>query len=485
MGAVGAQIVGGLNDLANAKRAQQNDADMAAFQTEMQKRKQLIDSEIKRIPVQDGVNYRQQADAIVRKHYGELNTWLSKDGNIRNAEAKGVKEMFSQAYKLSEQKVKADAEVYGETYEFSRSKSRYERLIETGIQSGSEEAIKRGYAGRVTLGEIDQNTAATMAESSIGAMNAKLDDDDLSRAEIALHAGDLETYDKTVDGLRLPTQVKKTEMKKKGKASFSYNTANATLIKTETAEGVEQFISGLGEKQAKHASASQRAALDASASGKLRGIKANQHNNAARVMRDAAKGIFDVELFDQMTADDTANGLPRDMVDRVRESATRAAESFHKEAEAKELVKQAKDSEEYKELKSQLTVDLIQPDEFKREKRLSEIEDGKFHPVIEAELMADFLRAAKGNLSDTFDAGIFSLEREVTEAENEFLKDYIGEWSRLVDTAGVDSSLYDNFEDGMKQVRKAFKSGEPDLKALEDQLFMPIRATIYRSQLRR
>lgn len=486
--ATAGQLAGNVGDMVLERKHEESRADMAALRSKIEHARAMTQEQVSKIPVQDGVNYRQQADAIMRANYGEIQKWMEEPGNVRNAGSiRGTKEAFSQVHKQALEEAKQNIELYGETYEFIKSKDRYNREIETGIQSGNPEAIRNGVQGRVRIGEISSDEAETLVEQNIQQMNKKLDADDMSRAELAMHAGDLKAYDNLIDGLRVPTKAKKAEMKATGKSSFSYNEANLTLAKVETAEGVASLISDMESgKLGKHASVNQRAALGVSAAGKLKGIKRNQMNNAARIMNSAQKGQYNAEVFDQMAADDTASGLPRGMVEDLRAQAIAASEAYAKELNIKATVTLAKESDKYKEAKSELTVAFIQPNKFNAESDLNKIKSGGFHPVIEAELMQDYLKAANiANLgTDEFDPGLWGFERDVSDEEKEVLEGYISEWSSLIDAVGADASLYDHFNDGMKDLRKAFKKGD-SVDEEYNRLVRPIRDRIMRERLLR
>lgn len=490
----GADIAGAVKGVADTvygvqmdKRDAQNAADMAEFRNQVARAQAMTQEQIKRIPVQDGVSYKRQADAIMRQNYTEVSHWLEKPGNVRNGHIPGVKDVFSQAYRQAQTEAKTNIELYGETYEFTRSRDRFTREIETGIRTGSEQAIRNGVRGRVAIGELSADKAATLADKSIEAMNQKLDADDMSRAELALHAGDLESYDKFVAGLRLPSQAKKAEIKAKGKATHSYNQANFVLARLESAEGVASFLSDLETgKVANNASANHRSALGVSATGKLKGIKRSQLVNASRLLREASRGEFDVEAFEQMAAMDTAEGLPQDQLETIRERAQAAVDSWAREENLAGLVRRAKDSEAYKEAKSTLQAAIIQPERFNAKSDLKRIRNGNFHPVIEAELVADYMQAAQvlNSQTDEFNPGLFSFKREVSDSEKQTLEKYVSEWSRLVDIAGVDPALYDHFNDGLKRIRKAYTKGEVD-EATEAGLLRLVRDKIARERMRR
>ncbi len=473
----------------------ENLADMAEMRNQMSKADALTREEIKRIPVQDGVDYAQQADAIKRKHWSAVSDWMETPGNIRNAgKFKGLTGQFSQIYKEGMANTSTEVEVYGQTYEFQRSRDRFNREIETGIAAGSEASIRNGVRGLVMIGAKASGDADTLYESNVEKMRVKLDDDDLSMASVALHAGDLKAYDAKIDGLRSKgyTQAKKLDMKKKGKAQLSYNTGALTLAQIESGEGAKNFLDDLNSgKAAKHASASQKTALQVSATGKHRQIKKHQYSNASKIVRDAAKGVFDVDTFDLKAADDTINGLPQDMVDDLRVQATAAAKA-HADSEYLDLA--AKKDETYKGIASKLLEAQFRPEDKDLRKSLAkDIKKSKLDPRLKAGLYGDYLDVLTSDLQETDDTarvGFASLRRNrpVGQVEKNTLSNVFDAFKGSLDELGPRDTLYSELQQVDRAIADAFEDGEltaAQAKEVEATALRPLYDKVRRSRLRK
>ena len=496
IGGVAGDLVNTVGGIVRDEREKQNLADMAGLRNEIAKAEALTAEQIKRIPIQDGVNYRQQADEIQRKNFEPVSEWLEAPGNIRNAGVRGVKDQFSAAVKESIARTRTNSEVFGETYEFQKSRDRFKREIETGIATGNDAAIRNGVRGRVMIGDLSGDQAESLHAKSLEAMNGKLDADDMSMAEVALHAGDMEGYDKLVDGLRLPSKAKKAEIKAKGKGTLAYNTSALTLSQLESSTGVRQMMADIESgKEGKAMGASQKRAILISALGKAKGIERGQYRNARNILSDASKGIFDGESFELMASDATANGLPVDDVEAIRANALAAVDAFTTEQESKAFWAVANKDEQYKLVNSALTEAALRPQErsngsYKALAR--KISKSGLDPRMQAKLYGDYLNLRSADLAEsdeTYQDGILWIRnRDIKPQERQTLNATFELFQQSLDVIGPRDTLHSELEEVDKAINRFYTDNDPteeQARAFENTALRPLYDRMIRAKLRR
>ena len=496
IGSVAGDLASSVGGIVRDEREKQNLADMAGLRNEIAKAEALTAEQIKRIPVQDGVNFQQQADSIQRKNFEAVSAWLEAPGNIRNAGVRGVREQFSQTVKESIAGVKNNAAVAGETYEFQKSRDRFKLEIETGIQTGNPAAIRNGIRGRVMIGELSADEAEVKYNDKVKAMNQKLDADDMSMAEVALHAGDMEAFDKYVDGMREPSQAKKAEIKAKGKGTLAYNTAALTLSQLESSEGTRSLVADIESgKEGKAMSASQKRAILVSATGRAKGIERNQYSNARRILSDAAKGEFDGEAFEAMALSDTESGLPQSDIELIRKNALAAVDAFVSEKEDKAFWKTAESDAEYKEINSALTEAALRPQDRseKGNKALAKkIASSGLDPRLQAKLYGDYLNIRSADLAEseeTYKDGIFiKRNRDIKPQERETLNTVFDLFGASLEVIGPRDTLHQELREVDKAVNRFYTDNDPteeQARAFEATVLRPVYDKMIRARLRK
>ena len=327
---VGQRLIGATADMQRQKRETETRADFAAFRTQLAELQAQAKIDLDSIPVEDGVDFEEKAASIRRKYLGKASDWINASGNVRH---RGAKELFEQELKQAESQGRIDIMNRAAQYERQRSIARHEREIELGIRIGDEGLIRNSVAGLVENGKLTSAQAESYKERQINAMHKFQDDQRLTEADNALHAGDFEAFDAAIASLALPTEAERRDIRNRKLGTHAYHSAQGNLRQIEDLTGLQSFIEDPEEFAAvKGMSANHRQQLLNEAHAKVRQIERQQVANARRFMREAAAGRLDWSEFEAAKEMDTRDGISSIPANEIRQ-AMRSAELDRQDAD--------------------------------------------------------------------------------------------------------------------------------------------------------